>query len=51
MSKDDEYRLQAEDCERQAERALNDMDRAAWLRLAEAFRKLISVRSNREPTF
>jgi hypothetical protein len=35
MTKPEEYRFNAEECERMAENSLNPRDKAAWLRLAK----------------
>jgi hypothetical protein len=35
MTKPEEYRFNAEECERMAENALNPKDKAAWLRLSK----------------
>ena len=42
MSNDDYYRQQASDAQTQADRALGDADRAAWLRIAQSWMALIS---------
>jgi hypothetical protein len=35
MTESEEYRFNAEECERMAENSLNPKDKAAWLRLAK----------------
>jgi hypothetical protein len=45
MTSDDEYRRQANDAQKQADRARNDMDRESWLRVAQGWLSLI-----RKPT-
>jgi hypothetical protein len=45
MSKEDEYRRNAAEAERQAQRAGREEDRAAWLRLAQGWRGLLSWRT------
>jgi hypothetical protein len=52
MSKDDEYRRQAADAERQARSARNDLDRASWLRIAQGWLSLLRKRpQSAEETF
>jgi hypothetical protein len=41
MNKDEEYRQQAEHAEHEAQRAFNNIDREAWLRIAEEWRSLL----------
>lgn len=41
MSKADEYRANAAECQRMADRADNDADRAKWLRLAQSWMMLV----------
>lgn len=41
MKKDDEYRAQAADAQAMADRARSDVDRAAWLRIAQGWLGLI----------
>jgi hypothetical protein len=41
MSSDDKYRRQANEAQRQADRARNDLDREAWLRIAQGWLSLI----------
>jgi hypothetical protein len=41
MDKDDEYRRQAADAQSQADRAISDTDKAAWLRIAQGWLALI----------
>jgi hypothetical protein len=45
MTSDDEYRRQAADAQKQADRARNDEDRASWLHIAQGWLSLI-----RKPT-
>jgi hypothetical protein len=53
MNKDhEEYRRQAADAERQAQSAKNDLDRAAWLRIAQGWLSLLRRRpQNDEEAF
>jgi hypothetical protein len=44
MSNDDEYRRQATEAENQARRAINQIDREAWLKVAEGWRSLLRKR-------
>ena len=41
MNKFDEFRHNADECLRMAERTANENDRRAWLRLAEAWLRMI----------
>ena len=41
MNKDEEYRCQAEHAEHEARRAINQIDREAWLKVAEGWRGLM----------
>jgi hypothetical protein len=41
MNKPDEYRTNAEECERMAENSLNPTDKAAWLKLARHWLRMI----------
>jgi hypothetical protein len=41
MSTDDEYRRQAKEAQREADRARNDLDRESWLRVAQGWLSLI----------
>jgi hypothetical protein len=43
-SDEDEYRRQAADAERQARSAKSELDRAAWLRVAEGWLSLLHKR-------
>lgn len=47
MAQDDEayYRQQAQDAQKQADRAISDQDRASWLRIALSWMALIKGRS------
>jgi hypothetical protein len=54
MNRDeDEYRQQAADAERQAQSAKSDLDRAAWLRVAQGWLGLLHKRpqSDEEAAF
>jgi hypothetical protein len=44
MSDDDaaRFRMQAEECREQASKAVNPLDKEAWLRVAEEWLKLVS---------
>jgi len=44
MSSDDVYRQHAAEAERQAQLARNDLDRAAWLTVADGWRGLLRRR-------
>jgi hypothetical protein len=44
MNRDEEYRRQAEDAENHARHATNDVDRAAWNRVAEGWLSLLRKR-------
>jgi hypothetical protein len=44
MDRDDEYRAKAEEARRQADFARADVDRDAWLRLAQAWFGMIRKR-------
>jgi hypothetical protein len=44
MNNDEEYRHQAAEAEKQARLATNDIDRAAWLRVATGWLSLLSKR-------
>jgi hypothetical protein len=41
MTSDDEYRRQALEAQRHADRARNDLDRESWLRIAQGWLGLI----------
>ena len=41
MSKSDEYRANAEECQRMARTAWNDADKVTWLQMAEHWLRLI----------
>jgi len=41
MNDDAEYRRQAEEAEKQARAAKNDLDRESWLRVAQGWRGLL----------
>jgi hypothetical protein len=41
MSKSDEYRANAEECERMARRSRNPADKATWLAMAEDWMRMI----------
>jgi hypothetical protein len=52
MSKDEEYRRQAAEAERQAKSARFDADREAWLRIAQGWMSLLRRRpQSAEETF
>ena len=44
MSKNDEYRMQAAEAERQARFAKSDFDRESWLRIAQGWMSLLGKR-------
>jgi hypothetical protein len=44
MNRDEEYRRQAADAENRARHASNDIDRAAWIRVAEGWLSLLHRR-------
>jgi hypothetical protein len=44
MNQEDEYRQKADEAQQQSRRAKNDLDRAAWLRLAEGWLGLLRKR-------
>ena len=48
MSKDEEYRGQAAYAEKQARSAKSEMDREAWLRIAQGWMSLLSKRPQSE---
>jgi hypothetical protein len=48
MNKDEEYRCQAEHAEHEARRAISNIDREAWLRIAEGWRGLLTKRHQSE---
>jgi hypothetical protein len=41
VNKYDEYRRNADEAQRWADRAINDLDRAAWLRIAQGWLQLV----------
>jgi hypothetical protein len=41
MTKPDEYRTNAQECERIAENSLNPKDKAAWLQMAKHWLRMI----------
>ena len=45
MDSQDEYRRNAAEAQRQADRAISDLDRAQWLRLAQGWLSLLTTRS------
>jgi hypothetical protein len=47
MDRDEEYRRQAANAQKAADRASNDADRSAWLRIAQGWLGLI--RGRRQP--
>jgi hypothetical protein len=44
MNKDDEYRRNADEAQQWVDRATSDLDRAAWLRIAQGSLQLIRKR-------
>jgi hypothetical protein len=44
MDRDDEYRAKAEEAQKQANLAHNEVDRAAWLRIVQGWLGLIRKR-------
>jgi hypothetical protein len=48
MSKDDEYRMQAAEAEKQARFAKSDFDRESWLRIAQGWMSLLRKRPQSE---
>jgi len=48
MNKDEEFRCQAEHAEREVLRAINQIDREAWLKVAEGWRSLLRKRPQSE---
>jgi hypothetical protein len=44
MDRDAEYRAKADEAQRQADRSTGDVERAAWLRIAEGFLGLLRKR-------
>ena len=44
MNRDDEYRQQAAEAERQARLAMNEIDRAAWQKVAQGWLSLLRKR-------
>ncbi|WP_377831161.1 hypothetical protein ACFKHW_38585 (plasmid) [Bradyrhizobium lupini] len=51
MHSDDEYRRQAADAQKEADRARYDEDRASWLRVAQGWLSLIRKRRPEEDAF
>jgi hypothetical protein len=47
MGTQDEYRRNAADAQREADRARNDLDRAAWLRVAQGWLSLLTTHLER----
>jgi hypothetical protein len=41
MQSEDEYRRQAADAQKEADKARNDLDRAAWLRIAQGWLSMV----------
>jgi hypothetical protein len=41
MTRADEYRRNADECQRMADNTSNDHDRRAWLRLAESWMRMV----------
>ena len=50
MSTEDEYHRNAAEAQRQADRAHNDRDRAAWLRLVQGWLSLLPQRPQSKGT-
>ncbi len=44
MNRDDEYRRQAEEAEKQARSAISELERDEWLRIAQGWRSLLRKR-------
>jgi hypothetical protein len=44
MHRDDEYRAKVEEAQREAGRSTNEVQRAAWLRMAQSWLSLIHKR-------
>ena len=44
----DRYLVAAAECQRQAENAKTEMEKASWLRLAESWMRLVSWKGQRE---
>jgi hypothetical protein len=44
MTRDDEFRKQAADAQKQAQSSISDIDREAWLRVAQGWLSLIRNR-------
>jgi hypothetical protein len=52
MTSDDEYRRQAAEAQKQADRARNDGDRESWLRIAQGWMSMIrKPRASAQETF
>ena len=49
MSKADEYRRNAEECSRMAQATRNPEDKAAWLRLADSWLRMLRPDAVRAP--
>jgi hypothetical protein len=49
MSRSDEYRRNAEECQRMADNTSNDHDKRAWLRLAESWMRMVRKEAQRHP--
>jgi hypothetical protein len=43
MTRPEEYRFNADECERMSENSLNPNDKAAWLRLAKRWLRMITT--------
>jgi hypothetical protein len=41
MSRSDEYRRNAEECQRMADNTANESDKRSWLRLAESWMRMV----------
>jgi len=44
--KADEYRLNAEECQREANATSNDQDRSRWLKIAEAWLRMLTFQKS-----
>ena len=50
MKDDDHYRAKAEEAKREADRTTNELDRPAWLRMAQGWLALIKKRAHHDDT-
>jgi hypothetical protein len=51
MSSDDYYRKQASEAQQHADRAISDLDRASWLRIAQSWLGLIRIKLTGQEEF